>query len=596
MDCGAVRLQGRHCLAHLTDSEWTQEITRLREGGDLDARGVAISAERLQGLLDALRPDEKSSPLVPASDFRGARFADEADFAGVQFSATANFGEARFVGRANFAKARFSGEADFKDAAFFEGVIFSEAEFIDDTLFKGVLFAGFTNFSGAQFSGKADFETTWFYDSAFFSHAHFAGDATLNGAQFYTEASFIEAQFSGHAACDEMQCCALADFSWAQFSEGASFDEGDFRNIRFYGAQFCSDATFERTHVSQAAAFTRCIFRWHVTLGPLGGSGILNLDGAYFQEGVRLEASLSRFSCKGARFAGRTDLNVRWAEIALDDAVFIRPSRLAGVSPLAGIDDTQAQMCHLDRRLDADPRPRLLSLRQANVENLALGNVDLSACRFSGAHGLDKLRIEADCKFAQPPSSWRYTRRQTLAEEQHWRRSAALPDCDWYPPECRSAHWLMPEPEALDPPRIASVYRALREALEDRKDEPGAADFYYGEMEMRRHESDIATRALVTLYWLVSGYALRATRALLALALTVALAAAVLSRWGFHPSGPYRGYGRSLLFALESSISLLRAPSASLSAGGQITEIILRVAGPLFFGLALLSIRGRVKR
>jgi hypothetical protein len=38
----------------------------------------------------------------------------------------------------------------------------------------------------------------------------------------------------------------------------------------------------------------------------------------------------------------------------------------------------------------------------------------------------------------------------------------------------------------LDPGQIAGLYRALRKGREDLKDEPGAADFYYGEMEMRR--------------------------------------------------------------------------------------------------------------
>ena len=35
-------------------------------------------------------------------------------------------------------------------------------------------------------------------------------------------------------------------------------------------------------------------------------------------------------------------------------------------------------------------------------------------------------------------------------------------------------------------PEIAGIYRDLRKGLEDVKNEPGAADFYYGEMEMRR--------------------------------------------------------------------------------------------------------------
>ena len=38
----------------------------------------------------------------------------------------------------------------------------------------------------------------------------------------------------------------------------------------------------------------------------------------------------------------------------------------------------------------------------------------------------------------------------------------------------------------LEPGQIAGLYRELRKGREDAKDEPGAADFYYGEMEMRR--------------------------------------------------------------------------------------------------------------
>jgi hypothetical protein len=66
----------------------------------------------------------------------------------------------------------------------------------------------------------------------------------------------------------------------------------------------------------------------------------------------------------------------------------------------------------------------------------------------------------------------------------------------------------------------------LRKGRQDAKDEPGAADFYYGEMEMRRHARGSASnrrrassrgrveRGILTAYWLVSGYGLRAWRAL----------------------------------------------------------------------------------
>jgi hypothetical protein len=38
----------------------------------------------------------------------------------------------------------------------------------------------------------------------------------------------------------------------------------------------------------------------------------------------------------------------------------------------------------------------------------------------------------------------------------------------------------------LEASQVAAVYRDLRRSFEGRSNEPGAADFYYGEMEMRR--------------------------------------------------------------------------------------------------------------
>lgn len=155
------------------------------------------------------------------------------------------------------------------------------------------------------------------------------------------------------------------------------------------------------------------------------------------------------------------------------------------------------------------------------------------------------------------------------------------------------------EPPVLRARQIAYLYRALRKGLEDLKDEPGAADFYYGEMEMRRHDRGtwVGERVILWLYWLVSGYGLRASRALIALAITITLIGAVpLDLWGFRPAPPF---GRGLLFALESSISVLLEPTSPphrQTAAGQVIEIFLRLAGPLLVGLALLALRGRVKR
>ena len=73
----------------------------------------------------------------------------------------------------------------------------------------------------------------------------------------------------------------------------------------------------------------------------------------------------------------------------------------------------------------------------------------------------------------------------------------------------------------------------------------------------------------------------------------------MLSHWGFHDASgdidPY-GYGRSVIFALECTLSVLGPPERALSAGGEVTQIALRLLAPLLFALALLAVRVRVKR
>jgi hypothetical protein len=124
--------------------------------------------------------------------------------------------------------------------------------------------------------------------------------------------------------------------------------------------------------------------------------------------------------------------------------------------------------------------------------------------------------------------------RLVLAEEHEWGATQG-PSSGWCGDDIKRPPWLdeldrrlgvldeSEERTELRPRRIAAIYRALRKGREDEKDEPGAADFYYGEMEMRRPDPTRtrAERAILWLYWLVSGYGLRATRALASLFVTL---------------------------------------------------------------------------
>jgi hypothetical protein len=199
-----------------------------------------------------------------------------------------------------------------------------------------------------------------------------------------------------------------------------------------------------------------------------------------------------------------------------------------------------------------------------------------------------------------------------IAEERDWRcgeerrcrerRGGCLwPVVQWSDPD-PDRQKRAEERAVLDPGQLAGLYRALRKAREDSKDQAGAADLYYGEMEMRRRiplprkRGRLRARAdklVIGAYWLLAGYGLRASRSVTALAVMVLLAAAPLALWGFHPS---RTYWRSALFAAQSSLTLVHPPEAHLSASGEVVQILVRLAGPALVGLAILSLRSRIKR
>jgi hypothetical protein len=165
---------------------------------------------------------------------------------------------------------------------------------------------------------------------------------------------------------------------------------------------------------------------------------------------------------------------------------------------------------------------------------------------------------------------------------------------------------------------IANLYRALRKGREDNKDEPGAADFYYGEMELRRNATPPSVeRAILSAYWLVSGYGLRAWRALTAVLIALTLFALLMVTVGFQQGRPAQpaaagsagaaapaqstpsadtSFVDAMLYGVRTAIGLPRTPQPNLSRWGDVLQILLRIIVPVLLGLSVLSIRGRVKR
>jgi Pentapeptide repeats (9 copies) len=363
-----------------------------------------------------------------------------------------------------------------------------------------------------------------------------------------------------------------AGFDGATFSGDALFHGVTFAgNAEFGGATFASDAVFDRATVSDYLGF--------------GGTTFTRT--ARFTEAVvhgelAMVAIARRVIAIGMRGRGRLELRLRAAEVDLGFAVLAGPVSVHALQqPIAGI----AEAAFADEAGRVPP-VRVISLRLLDASSVTLTDVDLSRCRFAGLHRVDQLVLDGRCEFANGP----HGRRWVLAEEQHWRVSRAAPPPLYEDPG-------QEHPEVVGPARLEVLYRQLRKALEDAKNEPGAADFYYGEMEMRRAASRGGDRVLLWLYWLTSGYGLRAGRALMALAVVVATLAVAMQYAGF-PGKPV-GYLDALLYSLRSAVSVeVKTPALpeQVTRWGQLVRILLRVTGPLFVGLAILAVRNRVKR
>jgi len=611
----------------------------LEDGVRLDAlefpEFVSFADVRFLGELSA------AAEFCAGVSFKGAVFSKTADFTDARIKGKAIFDRAEFVQEARFSGAKFEADATFKYATFHAG-----AEFSNDIDSDGVQFHAIVDFSGAQFkgplrcaklsgsaegdyrfnataaplfAGSTTFQECLFESPAIFDRAEFE-TANFKRASFVESASFAETKFSGQATFDEMTCAVLR-MHGAFFGDVASFASAHVEGLlELAGATCKSDLVFNEAslggridvtllHVAGRAWFIRCQFERARDFGPMAAYDKLDLDHATFTENIRLEVSTPRLLCRKTNFRGGVYLLARWAKVSLEEASFGGPAVLIGAP-------TEFDQLNEEPLYDPaikDGRPALMSVRRANVANLTVANIDLRPTRFTQAQNLDKMRLGDPVQFAETPERIWWSPRSTTAEEQLWRsdKYRGRRGSGWYEKPCHIPQWVNDEivaeagEQIPTPPELASAYRQLRKGREDSKDEPGAADFYYGEMEMRRKAaipSDArvskrlalyAEHALLWTYWVISGYGLRASRALISLILTILLFSLALLAWGFPHA---HSYSDAILYSAQSVTSLLHAPTVTLTVAGEWLSIGLRLLGPLFFGLMLVSLRGRVRR
>ncbi|MFB7335989.1 pentapeptide repeat-containing protein [Streptomyces adustus] len=493
---------------------------------------------------------------------------------------------------------------------------FSEAQFSGTARFNRARLSR-ARFDGAQFSGPAWFGGAQLSDARF-DGAQFSGDAWFARAQFSVDAQFNGAHFSGTARFDRAQFAGTARFDEAHFSGDARFDR----------ARFCGDARFEGARLDGVSV-----------LGPLVCARQVVLSRTVFGLPVTLEIAAQELECERTRWESTATVRVRYAAVDLSHAVLSAPvAVIAHPTPF-----TSGSLPVLEDLLTGSDRVRVASVQGVDAAHLVLTDTDLSDCLFSGAFHLDQIRLEGRTTFAPTPTGWhrrgirpvRFTRRRTLAEEHHWRaHTDRLP----VPPPSHTAaprQWRT-GPHPIDPARIpdpedvAALYRQLRKAFEDGKNEPGAADFYYGECEMRRHDltgTPKSERRLLWGYWLLSGYGLRASRALTWLLAAMSLTVLLLMGIGLPSHDPdpattgtlhgssislntntpdpalHGGWQKRMTWTRTEKATrvainsvIFRSSGQNLTTTGTYIEMTSRLLEPTLLALGLLAIRGRIKR
>ncbi|WP_405959410.1 pentapeptide repeat-containing protein (plasmid) [Streptomyces sp. NBC_00868] len=556
--------------------------------------------------------------------FDSATFHGDAWFNSATFERDASFDSANFYGDVRFDSATFKLEAGF-NATFERDASFDSANFYGDVRFDSAIFKRQAGFLQTTFEGDASFDSANFYGDVRFDSATFKLEAVFSNATFHHDAWFRFVTFNGDARFDSAIFRRRAGFLQTSFEGDATFDSATFQSVgQFRGTNFKLDASF-----------VKATFERPATLGPLQCDGKMTFSWATFHAPANLWLDAGHLECQRTHWLSTADLRLRNATVDFAHAIFEYPLTIASeANPFVFPDGPPVAE---QNPADApDATVQVTSLRGVDAAHLVLADVDLSRCLFTGTVHLDQLQLDGTCSFGKVPpgTHWRrwylvrFTQRRTLAEERHWRarQPAAVPGWN----EAPDAEHEAPDAEHVGPAQLAPVYRALRKAFEDGKNEPGAADFYYGEMEMRRHDrtgTSRAERGLLHGYWLLSGYGLRASRALGWLAAAMLVTIMLLMGFGLPQESPKEKvtgtvppggghvtfeidkadpqtptgnrftserFEKSLNVTLNSVV--FRSSGQDLTTAGTYIERTSRLLEPVLLALAVLAIRGRVKR
>ena len=378
-----------------------------------------------------------------------------------------------------------------------------------------------------------DFSGTVFPEgTSDFSRFVFDGNAGFHGATFVGGADFQRAHFSGKKT----------DFSWAEFSgEWTAFQGAHFigKTTYFDGAQFSGETTtFARTQFSgETTTFSRTQF-----------------------SGAETSFLETMFSGKSTEFQGA---QFGSAETSFLEATFAKEVYFSGVtfSEKVTFWGTQGNRVFRPGAWAQFDRPRIEKPEQFTFNTVLLHpswfinadvrKVDFTDVKWYGMPGGPEGTIEAEVK--------------ALAER-----------------GVKSPYTL-----------LSQACRRLSANAEENREYPLANEFYYWSMNSLRKQGWRSLGAIGTLYWALSGYGVRATRAFLVL---VGICAAFAALYMIFGPPKLEDLGQALVYSLGAVARLNPEPRPTEPGVFQFLVIVEGLLGPLQIALLALAVRRKVMR
>jgi uncharacterized protein YjbI with pentapeptide repeats len=461
-------------------------------------------------------------------------------------------------------------------------------------LCDGAIFTSKLTLTGLTFQGGMDFTGTIFRngceaDTCSFQDLHIRYASFVHGNGYFHDCE-IERLFADFCNTEYQINFIKCNFSEEVSARGV---QKDFRMIDCHLDKSC-DLSYAHTEALMLNGTTfngdlkldgvlaKVLYCWNMelstssSLGLIEVSDLADFSDAHFKRSVRLLVSGTTLRLARSWFEGGGRIECNKTKLDMGSLVADAPLLIIGADDAA-----------------------LQSLENVDCGHLRFSSLDFSDCYFYGCHNLQAITLESSVSLPDAPRPWR-ARRKCVADEILWRSSnARWRKADWRTNRNTTArHFkniapITPAPST--PGEIAAVYRSLRNSVEGQSNQPGAADFYYGEMEMRRRDltTGRSDRLIVWAYWLVSGYSLRAIRSIFWLLCVFVAGGAIMHEVGLEKS--HHSWPTAFISSAQSMIPGLSI-SANLTRNGEVLQIMLMIIGPVLVGLSALALRNRVKR